>query len=136
LIVQLSFTIVLTAVFIITNAALMAQSMTRPLLRLTASAKAMERGNLTREQAAELEQTEGHDEIAQLSHLFGSMAKEVIQREEGLMQKVEELQILIDERQRSEQVEEIVETDFFRELKERARSMRQRNQQQRRSKMI
>jgi hypothetical protein len=136
LIVQLSFTIVLTAIFIITNAALMAQSMTRPLLRLTASAKAMGRGDLTRDQAAALEQTEGNDEIAQLSHLFGSMAKEVIQREEGLIQKVEELQILIDEKQRSEQVEEIVETDFFRELKEKARDMRQRNQEQRRSKTI
>jgi hypothetical protein len=136
LIVQLSFTIVLTAVFIITNAALVAQSMTRPLLRLTASARAMERGDLTREQAAQLEQIEGHDEIAQLSHLFGSMAKEVIQREEGLIQKVEELQILIDEKQRSEQVEEIVDTDFFRELRERARDMRQRNEEQRRSKAI
>lgn len=125
-IVQLTFTIGLTAVFIVTNAALMAQSMTRPLLRLITAAQAMECGHLTAQEAAELKDIHGNDEIAQLSKMFGTMAQEVIQREENLRKHVQELQIIIDEQKRSDQVKEIVETDFFRDLQQKAHAMRRR----------
>jgi hypothetical protein len=127
--VQLIITIVLTSAFIITNAALMAQSMIRPLMNLIHSAQAMERDTLSVEQAVELKESKGNDEIAHLSRIFGTMAQEVIQREQDLRRHVQELQIIIDERKRSDQVKEIVETDFFRDLRQKARAMRDRGKE-------
>ncbi|PDV97755.1 ECF transporter S component [Candidatus Chloroploca asiatica] len=127
---QLAVTILMTTVFILTNAALMAQSMTRPLIELSASARAMEKNTLTLAQAETLKATTGDDEIAQLSRVFGTMAQEVIQREQELRKHVQELQIMIDEHKRSDQVKEIVETDFFRDLKQKARAMRERGKAQ------
>ncbi|MCG8347924.1 MAG: ECF transporter S component [Chloroflexales bacterium] len=127
--VQLAITIVLTSAFMITNAALMAQSMIRPLMNLIHSAQAMERDTLSVEQAVELKEIKGKDEIAHLSRIFGTMAQEVIQREQDLRRHVQELQIIIDERKRSDQVKEIVETDFFRDLQQKARAMRDRGKE-------
>ncbi len=126
LVIQLVFTIIITTVFIITNAALMAQSITTPLLRLTSAAQAMEQGELTEEEATELEKTTGSDEIANLSHIFGQMAKEVINRVQKLRDRVAELQIIVDEGKREESVKEIVETEFFQDLRDKAKNMRQR----------
>ncbi|MEI8164789.1 MAG: ECF transporter S component [Chloroflexales bacterium] len=124
--VQLAITVLLTTLFIITNAALMAQSITRSLINLSQAAQAMEKNTLSAEQAATLKATTGKDEIAQLSHVFGTMAEEVIEREYALRKQVQELQIAIDDHKRSEQVQEIVETDFFRDLKQKARTLRAR----------
>lgn len=123
---QLVLTILLAALFIVTNAAMMTQNMTRPLLQLSAAAEAMEQGQLSLEQAAAMREVPGDDEIAQLNRVFSKMAQEVIQREQTLRQHVQELQIIIDERKRSDQVNEIVETDFFRDLRQKARAMRDR----------
>ncbi|WP_129671903.1 ECF transporter S component [Candidatus Chloroploca sp. Khr17] len=127
---QLAVTILMTTVFIITNAALMAQSMTRPLIDLSEAARAMEKNTLTVAQAETLKAATGDDEIAQLSRVFGTMAQEVIQREQDLRKHVQDLQIMIDEHKRSDQVKEIVETDFFRDLKQKAREMRERGKAQ------
>ena len=124
--VQLAITVLLTTLFIITNAALMAQSMSRPLLNLSRAAQAIEKNTLSVEQVALLKASQGNDELAQLSRMFGTMAQEVIQREQELRKHVQELQIMIDEHKRSDQVKEIVETDFFRDLKQKARTIRER----------
>jgi len=124
--VQLVITVLLTTLFIITNAALMAQSMSKPLLNLSRAAQAMEKNTLSVEQVDLLKTSQGDDELAQLSRMFGTMAQEVIQREQELRKHVQELQIMIDEHKRSDQVKEIVETDFFRDLKQKARTMRER----------
>jgi hypothetical protein len=57
--------------------------------------------------------------------VFEIMVGKVAKREEKLKQQVAELQIMIDESKRQEQVEEIVDSDFFRELQEKARKLRQ-----------
>lgn len=127
---KLGFTIAISLVFTIANALLVAQSISRPLLRLTRAASLMEAGKLTRADAEELKRlkvTGGDDEIAQLSKMFGQMAEEVITREETLRRQVEELRIEIDEVKRQKQVSEIVESDFFQDLQTRARVMRQRS---------
>lgn len=124
--VKLAFTVLLTLVFTIANAGLLAQSMSRPLLRLTKAAQLMEANQLTSVQAAELEMTEGEEEISRLSQVFGRMAKEVILREERLRQEVQQLRIEIDEVKRQKQVSEIVESDFFQDLKAKAHAMRRR----------
>ena len=64
------------------------------------------------------------DEISLLARDFGAMASKVYQREQMLRHQVEELKIEIDENKRKDQVSEIVETDFFRDLQDKARTMR------------
>ena len=52
------------------------------------------------------------------------MVGKVAQREQKLKQQVAELQIMIDETKRQEQVSEIVDTDFFRDLQAKAQRIR------------
>ncbi|GIV97446.1 MAG: hypothetical protein KatS3mg057_2103 [Herpetosiphonaceae bacterium] len=122
--IKLILTIIVGLIFSIANAGLVAQSMSRPLLRLTGAARAMEAGELSSGQVAELKATEGNDEIAILSQVFGRMAEEVITREEKLRRQVEELRIEIDVVKQQKQVAEITDTDYFQELQRRAKALR------------
>jgi hypothetical protein len=54
------------------------------------------------------------------------MTSKVYQRERDLRRQVQELRIEIDETKRASQLEEIVETDFFRDLQSKAKQMRNR----------
>jgi energy-coupling factor transport system substrate-specific component len=121
---KLGFSVLITLVFAAANAVLVAQTISRPLLRLTGAARQMGAGELSGEQAGELKQTEGSDEIAQLSQLFGQMAQEVILREERLKRQVEELKIEIDLSKQQQQVSEITDNEYFRELKEKVNKIR------------
>lgn len=129
--VKLVLTILLTLAFTVVNAALLAQNLSRPLLRLTEAARLVEASQLTSAQARVLE--EQHDpgsppEITRLSAIFGRMAREVIQREERLRRQVEQLRIEIDRTRQQEQVREITDTDFFQNLASRAQEMRRRRE--------
>jgi energy-coupling factor transport system substrate-specific component len=121
---KLLFTVVITLLFTIANAGLLAQSMSRPLLRLTRAAQSVEAGELTRTQAGELKGTGGSDEISRLSQVFGRMAQEVILREEKLRQEVELLRIEIDQTKRDRHVAEITESDYFQQLQKKAKDIR------------
>ena len=127
-IVQLLGTVVVTLLFTVANASLVAQTLNRPLLRLTKAAQQMEGGHLEANQVKELQETIGDDEISNLSRMFGNMAQEVIQREVRLRRQVEELKIKIDEDKKLQAVEEITETDFFRDLQDKSRNLRNRRQ--------
>ena len=102
--------------------------MSCPLLRLTRAAQSVEAGELTPTQAGALKETKGSDEISQLSQVFGRMAQEVILREQKLRQEVELLRIEIDQAKKERQVAEITETDYFQELKVKAKKMRSRSE--------
>ena len=52
------------------------------------------------------------------------MAQTVFAREQRLKRQVQELQIVIDERKRQEQVSELTESDFFRDLAQKATELR------------
>lgn len=123
---KLLATIFLTLIFTVANASLVAQNLTANLLRLTKAAQRMEDGNLDDAATNELLLEDASDEIGILSRVFGRMAREVIQREQGLRQQLQQLRIEIDASKRDKQVNEIVETDFFRELREKAQEMRDR----------
>jgi GAF domain-containing protein len=56
-------------------------------------------------------------------------ARLVQQREERLKRQIEELRIEIDEVEKAQQVAEITETEYFQELQETARSMREQTRQ-------
>lgn len=65
------------------------------------------------------------DELGQLARVFEKMAKEIQAREMELKRQVVELKIQIDQKKRETQVSEIVESDFFQGLREKAKQMRE-----------
>jgi hypothetical protein len=125
--VQLGVTILLTLFYTTANAMGLAQTFSRPLLRLTEAARQMQHGQLTSASAQDLRDTVGDDEMAQLSRLFGTMAQEVIEREARLKQQLEVLKIEIDQVKQSKQVAEITDNEFFRDLQTKARTLRSRD---------
>ncbi len=103
----------------------MAAIITNPLKMVTAAARALELG--TSPNRAELQRaTQGHDEVSQLARVFSRMADEVQAREQRLKRQVEELKIEIDLTKQQSEVAEITETDFFRQLQQKAQRMRAR----------
>ena len=66
------------------------------------------------------------DELGKLAQVFRQMAREVYARASQLKQQVQKLTIQIDEMKRKEQVDEIVETEFFNDLQKKASQFRQR----------
>lgn len=73
-----------------------------------------------------LKQQRLRDEIGVLTEVFEAMTAKVRGREAALKRAVMELRVEIDEVKRSQQVQEIVETDFFRDLQAKATRMRER----------
>jgi hypothetical protein len=60
---------------------------------------------------------------------FSSLAVAALEayvREQSLRRQIQQLRIEIDDVKRQKQVSEIVDTDFFQDLRAKARSMRQR----------
>ena len=64
------------------------------------------------------------DALGQLARVFQRMAREVFERERRLKAEVRQLRIEIDEAKAVREVTEITDTDYFRELQEKARSLR------------
>jgi DNA-binding response OmpR family regulator len=67
------------------------------------------------------------DSLGQLARVFQNMARQVYAREQSLRQKVQELQIEIDDVKRERQVAEITETEYFRALCAKAQRLRHRS---------
>jgi methyl-accepting chemotaxis protein len=68
------------------------------------------------------------DEIGQSVSLFQRMAREVVAREKRLIQQVARLKIEIDESKKTQQVEEITESDYFKTLQVKVRNLRSQNE--------
>lgn len=66
------------------------------------------------------------DEISLLSETFELMVSKVRTREQSLKQQVSDLMIIIDESKSQREVHEITDTDFFRDLQQRADTLRAR----------
>ncbi len=115
--------------FLLTYAALLllvlvlSRILTGPIVRLTAAAERVGEGHYDQDFGA-LRQRRFRDEIGLLADVFQGMTEKVGLRERTLRREVQELRIEIDETKRAEQVEAIVESDFFRDLQARARQMR------------
>ncbi|MBI2864729.1 MAG: HAMP domain-containing protein [Chloroflexi bacterium] len=101
--------------------------MMRPLQFLHRAVERMEKGELEEGEIAHLGRTKGRDEVGVLSRVFARMAAEVNAREARLKQQVEELRIEIDQSKRAKHVAEITETDYFQNLRQKAKQMRQTN---------
>lgn len=68
------------------------------------------------------------DELGQLGRVFQRMVHEVITREQRLQQQIRDLKIEIDEKRRAREVGEIIETDYFQTLQQKAKEIRDRRQ--------
>jgi hypothetical protein len=66
------------------------------------------------------------DELGQLGRVFQRMVNEVIARQARLRQQIRDLKIEIDHSRKSKEVEEIVETDYFQNLQQKAKEFRNR----------
>jgi two-component system cell cycle response regulator len=64
------------------------------------------------------------DALGQLARVFQRMAREVVERERRLKAQVQQLRIEIDEAKADRQVAEITDTDYFRDLQEKASKLR------------
>jgi CheY-like chemotaxis protein len=66
------------------------------------------------------------DELGQLARVFQRMATEVVAREARLKQQVQELRIEIDSVRKAQEVAELTDTDYFRDLQNKANRLRTR----------
>jgi len=64
------------------------------------------------------------DEITRLTATLNQMIEKVRGREEKLRKQVESLSIQVDQAKRQRAVDEVVDSDFFRDLKSKARTLR------------
>ena len=67
---------------------------------------------------------ERDDALGQLARVFQRMAREVFERERRLKAQVQQLRIEIDEARAAQEVAEITDTDYFRDLQKRASGLR------------
>ncbi len=104
----------------------LARGVAWPVLRITSAAQVMEEGELSDQEITALKETSGGDEVSRLARVFARMAEQVRTRERKLREQVTRLKIEIDEAKKSQMVQEVVETDYFKSLQERAKEMRQR----------
>ena len=118
-----SFGLVYITLFVLVYA--LSRLLADPIRRLTHAARRVGEGEYEQD-FSELGNQRFPDEIGILAKSFSSMTEKVFQRELTLRRQVEKLKIEIDESKRSQQVEEIVETDFFRDLQAKADQMRSR----------
>jgi len=109
---------------------LLSRMITRPILRVTHAAQAMEKGELGEEEIASLSQNKGEDEVASLSRVFASMATQVKARENRLRRRVEELRIEIDQSKKAKEVANITESEYFQNLQETAKKMREKSKEE------
>lgn len=122
----LQFATVVAVVVLIVGvaaSAVLTRRVTKPVERLTDAAAAVESGTFTPESLTGI--AARTDELGQLARVFQRMAEGVKAREEQLRRQVETLRIEIDETKKAQQVAEITDTEYFRELRDKARQLRE-----------
>lgn len=107
---------------------LLARQLAKPILAITTTATKIESGefDLTPLEAVKLRL----DELGNLARVFENMANKIHAREHQLKQEITELRIEIDQQKKEEEVKEIVESDFFQNLENKAQSLRKRGRSQ------
>jgi HAMP domain-containing protein len=111
------YPMVIAAIFYISG------RLTRPLQRMIGAAETVEKGEPFKpESIAHIQRYS--DELGLMARVFSRMAVEVQARETALKQQVKALEIQIDQTKRNQQVEEITETEFFRDLQRKKEQLR------------
>lgn len=121
--IAIAFLVAYTALFLLVF--LISRTLTQPIRTLTRAAEKIAEGDYEQDLSAS-KRERFPDEIGTLREVFSVMVSKVYQREQTLKAQVEQLKIEIDEAKRQHEVDEIAETDFFRELQSKAQLMRER----------
>lgn len=95
---------------------------TDPLGRIGDAAVAVEQGRYDLGMLAEI--VPRADELGQLARVLRDMAEQIHERELRLQKQVYDLQVRIDRGRQAEQVAEIVDTEYFQDLKKKAKEIR------------
>ena len=98
-------------------------SLARPVIALTSVAERVAEGEYDQDISG-LYSGRLRDEVSTLAQVFEMMVDKVGAREAQLKRQVAELRIEIDQAKRERHVSEITDTDYFRELQEKARKLR------------
>lgn len=98
------------------------QNYLRHVVRITDAAAAVESGEFSPRTLDDVALR--RDGLGQLARVFQHMAEEVYAREQRLKQQVQELIIELDQAKKERQVAEITETEYFRQLKDKAQYLR------------
>jgi HAMP domain-containing protein len=106
---------------------LVSRALTGPIRALTGAAQRIGEGEYAQD-LSPLRRGYTRDEIGVLSEVFETMVRKVQSREQSLIRRVEELRIEVDVAKRQQQVSEIVDSDFFQALQNRAQELRGRRQ--------
>jgi HAMP domain-containing protein len=115
----------LTLLVLIAVVGVIATGVTRPVMELTRVADLIGSGDYNQD-FSHLYAVRLQDEVNKLAGVFELMANKVYTREQTLRARVEQLEIMIDESKRDNQVSEIVDSDFFQDLQEKVHTMRAR----------
>jgi HAMP domain-containing protein len=105
---------------------LISGTLTHPIIVLTKAAERIGEGDYEQD-LSRLTKGRFSDEIGTLARVFEIMVSKVYEREQSLIRTVQELKIEIDEVKRQKQVSEIVDSDFFQDLRSKAQAMRTRS---------
>ncbi len=106
-----------------------ARNLTQPLRRLTEIAERIAEGDYSHNFAG-LSSDRLNDEVDTLARVFEVMIQKVSGREKKLKERVEALEIQLDTSKRDKAVNEIVSTDYFSELQDKAQELRERRRGQ------
>src|SRR5258708_9385758 len=98
--------------------------LTRPIISLAGVAKEIGEGDYDQEWSNVDKQVAYRDEIYTLTSVFHAMVDKVAEREKSLRARVAQLEILIARSKLETQVQEIVDSDFFQDLKTKVNDMR------------
>jgi HAMP domain-containing protein len=127
---RLQFRLALVVILALALLALMGMAssrmIVRPLAQLTTAARQLERGEFDEAQLVPIRQRRFSDEVTILADVFADMGRQVVKREKQLRTEIADLHIQIDTGRRQQQVDEIVETDYFRNLRDTASKLRAR----------
>jgi len=118
----------LSLILFIVASVFVSRSIINPVRQLMEAARIMEKGELDLSILNRLLQRKFDDEVTELTRVFKQMAEAVQLRVRRLREEVRELRIQIDEAQKQEEVNKIVQSESFKILQEKALKMRARRQ--------
>ncbi len=105
---------------------IMSGVVTRPLVSLANVSAEIGEGRYDQDWGTLRQAERYEDEIDTLTRIFRIMIDKVAQREQSLRARVQQLEIMIDKSKLDQQVQEIVESDFFQDLRSKVQDMRKR----------
>lgn len=113
---------------------LMSGIVTRPIVNLADVSGEIGDGNYDQDLDVISGEQTWQDEIDTLINTFKIMIGKVAEREQSLRDRVQQLEIMIDEGKRDEQVQQIVDSDFFQDLQDKAKAVRDRDKESKKKK--